>query len=154
MRRVEISDMPALKIAGVDHRGPYVTIGRAFDQLHALFGARSLYGPDQKKIAVYFDDVATTPEAELRAMAGLSVGPQTPVEPPLKTLDLAGGPHAVLRHTGPYAELGSAYAWLYGSWLPRSGRRAADRPAYEIYLNTPMTAAPAELITDICLPLR
>ena len=43
---------------------------------------------------------------------------------------------------------------LFGIWLPGSGREAADRPCYEIYINTPMDAAPKDLITDIYLPLK
>ncbi len=60
----------------------------------------------------------------------------------------------MLRHRGPYAELGAAYDWLFGVWLPGSGREAADRPCYEIYLNTPMDAEPKDLITDIYVPLK
>ena len=32
--------------------------------------------------------------------------------------------------------------------------KGADRPCYEIYFNTPMDAAPEDLITDIHLPLK
>ncbi|WP_141715442.1 GyrI-like domain-containing protein, partial [Burkholderia ubonensis] len=48
----------------------------------------------------------------------------------------------------------TAYQWLYGDWLRHSGREAADAPPFELYLNTPMDAAPADLRTEIHLPLR
>ena len=57
---------------------------------------------------------------------------------------MAGGEYAVLLHTGPYADLKTAYQWLYGDWLRHSGREAADAPPFELYLNTPMDAAPAD----------
>ena len=57
-------------------------------------------------------------------------------------------------HVGPYAELDRAYTWLFGDWLPESGEEAADAPAVEEYLNDPRTVSPAELRTDIWLPLR
>jgi len=60
---------------------------------------------------------------------------------------------AVLRHRGPYATMRSAYQWLYGHWLVQSGREAADAPVFEEYLNNPRDTAPADLLTDICLPL-
>jgi AraC family transcriptional regulator len=66
---------------------------------------------------------------------------------------LPGGQYAVLRHQGPYSDMRAAYEWLYDTWLVRSGREAADTPGFEIYLNNPKQTAPAELLTEICLPL-
>jgi AraC family transcriptional regulator len=42
---------------------------------------------------------------------------------------------------------------LYGTWLVQSVREAADAPVFEEYLNSPKDTAPADLITEICLPL-
>ncbi|MCB1539839.1 MAG: GyrI-like domain-containing protein [Rhodoblastus sp.] len=154
MREIEIRQAPPLTVAGIPHRGPYMEIGRAFDQLHNVLTTRALYGPSQHNVAVYFDEAAITPPADCRSLAGRSVRPAMPIASPLERLELAGGEHAVLRHRGPYAELGAAYDWLFGVWLPGSGREAADRPCYEIYINTPMDAAPKDLITDIYLPLK
>ncbi len=55
---------------------------------------------------------------------------------------------------GPYSDLPSGYAQLFGQWLPASGEEAADSPAFEVYLNSPMDTAPDDLLTEICLPLR
>lgn len=67
---------------------------------------------------------------------------------------MIGGEYAVLRHKGPYADMRGSYAFLYGTWLPQSGREPADAPCVEEYLNTPRDTAPTELISDIYLPLR
>jgi AraC family transcriptional regulator len=48
----------------------------------------------------------------------------------------------------------AAYDWLYGQWLPSSGREAADAPVFEDYLNSPRDTLPTELRTDIYLPLK
>lgn len=154
MRRVEIGQAPGMILAGVERRGPYNEINRAFDELHMHFATRRLYAPGQSNVAVYFDDAALTPAAECRSMAGRSVAADTPIEPPLRRLELPGGTYAVLRHVGSYAELPASYDWLFGVWLPRSGREAADAPCYEIYRNTPLDAAPEDLLTDIHLPLK
>ena len=61
---------------------------------------------------------------------------------------------AFIRHLGPYAELGVAYRWLYGQWLPTSGREPADGPPFEVYLNNPEDTPPDELITEIHIPLK
>ncbi len=47
-----------------------------------------------------------------------------------------------------------AYEWLYGEWLTQSGREPDDAPCLEVYLNNPRDTAPADLLTDICLPLK
>ena len=64
-----------------------------------------------------------------------------------------GGWGAVLRHRGPYATMRAAYQWLYGHWLVHSGHTVHDAPVFEEYLNNPRDTAPADLLTDIYLPL-
>jgi hypothetical protein len=75
------------------------------------------------------------------------------VSPPVSVAHLRGGEYAVLRHRGPYSDMRAAYEWLYGTWLVQSGRDAADAPVFEEYLNSPKDTPPAELLTEICLPL-
>lgn len=154
MRKVEIKQTPPLTVAGIAHLGPYAEIGAAFGRLHEVLTARALYRPGEHNVAVYYDDVAVTPPAECRALAGRSMAADARIEPPLERMELAAGEYAVLRHVGPYADLGASYGWLLGVWLPGSGRVASDRPCYEIYLNTPMDAEPKDLITDIYVPLK
>jgi AraC family transcriptional regulator len=47
-----------------------------------------------------------------------------------------------------------AYRWLLGIWLPQSGYEPDDDPIFEAYLNNPQHVAPADLMTDIHLPLK
>jgi AraC family transcriptional regulator len=67
---------------------------------------------------------------------------------------LEGGPHAVVTHKGPYAQLSQAYDWLYAAWLPTSGREPRNAPPFEVYLNTPQQVAAENLLTEIYLPLE
>lgn len=103
---------------------------------------------------LFFEDPTVTREADLRSMACVLWQPPSPPDGPLVPVRLAGGPYAVLRHTGPYAAMKAVYDWLYGDWLPRSGREPADAPVVEHYRNNPRDTPPAALVTDICLPLR
>jgi AraC family transcriptional regulator len=103
---------------------------------------------------VYQDDPSAVAEERLRAKACVLVDRRRAIEPPVVHADIAGGDHAVLRHVGPYASMKAAYQWLFGDWLVRSGREAADAPVFEEYLNSPRDTAPADLMTDIYLPLR
>jgi AraC family transcriptional regulator len=150
---VEIITKPRLDIACVRHAGPYLEIGRAFDTLFGIAGARGLVSFSARLVGVYLDDPSCTPEAELRALAGLVIDEGARVDPPLERAELRGGPYAVLRHKGPYADMKAAYHWLFGTWLPHSGAEAGNAPVFEEYLNNPRDTPPTELRTDIHLPL-
>jgi len=67
--------------------------------------------------------------------------------------ETAAGDYAVYTHQGPYDGLTAAYEKLCGQWIPRSGRKIADAPCLEEYLNEPESTAPEDLITDIYVPL-
>lgn len=154
MYDVSIRDLEPCRLAAVPHRGAYIGIGRAFDTLFATLGARNLIRPGLLMAAVYLDDPTAVEEAALRSWAGVVVGENFPVDAPLEAVEVRGGPYAVLRHKGPYADMKAAYDWLYGDWLVASGREAADAPAFETYLNSPQDTRPADLLTGIHLPLR
>jgi len=68
-------------------------------------------------------------------------------------MELAGGPYAVVLHKGPYEGLGKTCQWVYGGWLPQSGYRLRDVPAFEQYLNSPRDTKPEDLLTLIHVPL-
>lgn len=152
---VQVRHVPAVQLAGVAHVGSYMRMGKAFGQTHASMAAQGLMRPDTRWMAVYYDDPYAVPEAQLHSRAGLSL-PQdhhAAVAAPLEPFTLGGGPCAVLRHQGPYATMRAAYQWLYGQWLVQSGHEAANLPVFEDYLNHPGNTAPADLLTDIYLPL-
>lgn len=155
MRDVAIKSLPPATLAVIPHKGSYMEIGRAFETLFGTLAARNLLRPGLCMKGLFYSDPTSVPEAELRSAAGIMVPDAVfPVEPPLERASLRGGDYAVLRHKGPYSDMRAAYDWLYGEWLVRSGREAADAPVFEDYLNNPREVPPTELLTDICLPLK
>lgn len=151
---VTIKELPLCRAAGVLHVGPYAGIPRAFQQLGGILAARNLFSQAQGLFAVYHDAPGSKPDAELRAHVAVIVGAGFPPGVPgLEYFGLAGGRHAVLEHTGPYATLAAAYDWLYGVWLPQSGEEPRDAPPIELYVNDPRTTPPDDLRTDIRLPV-
>jgi len=151
--RVEVRAVARVTLAGVVHKGSYMLVGKAFQTAYTRMAAQSLVQPDTRWLAVYEDDPFAVPEAQLRSRAGLSLPPGASVPAPLQSFELGGCTCAVLRHRGPYATMRAAYQWLYGRWLVESGYRTADAPVFEEYLNNPRDTAPADLLTDIFLPL-
>ncbi|ARM88652.1 AraC family transcriptional regulator protein [Rhizobium sp. CIAT894] len=150
---VTIREIAPTELIGVAHTGSYMEIGKAFETLFGTLYARGLAKPDMRMIGVYLDDPDIVPAEQLRSIAcvtGVSAGP---VEVPFERRTIDGGDYAVLRHKGPYADMHKAYQWLYAEWLPKSGRQLKDSVMFEEYLNNPREVPPAELMTDIHMPL-
>lgn len=150
---VTILDAPARHLIGLPHRGAYHDISRTYEILGPELGAAGLWDKAKGMIAVYYDDPAAVPAADLTSFAAVAFADDVPCPPGLETLALPGGRHAVLHFTGPYAGLPAAYHWLYGDWLVASNASLRDAPSWEFYLNSPMDTSPADLRTDIYLPL-
>ena len=153
MFNVELKTIPSIKAITLNHSGSYQSIGKTFETLHGLLHMRNMVHQPVQLIGIYYDDPNAVAEEKLRSKAG-AILETTSVEAPLERTEIAGRRYAVLRHIGPYSDLMSAYNWLYQTWLMQSGEQPADAPPFELYMNTPMDTAPADLITDIHLPLR
>jgi AraC family transcriptional regulator len=129
-------------------------IDRAMGRLFTSLAAQKIMAPDQAMRAVFFDDPDLVSVEDLRSRACSPVAQGLPLAPPLEETVLRGDRYARLRYRGPYADMKGAYRWLLGAWLPPSGYESDDEPRFESYLNNPQQVAPAELMTDIHLPLE
>ena len=134
IREVVIRNVEPMEILSVDHVGPYMQIGKAFDALFGWLGQHNLLEAQTRMIGVYFDDPGVVEEAALRSKAGaLLPGPvmrevaaAVGIDGAVSVTRIRGGEYAVLRHVGPYSDMQAAYEWLYGTWLVQSGREAAE----------------------------
>lgn len=154
MLDVTIRTADAMRLAALPHRGAYHEIGQAFQQVAAIFGARGLWPQARGMVALFHDDPSAVPEAQLRSHAGVRVEAGFDMPDVLEEIVLPAGRQAVLLYKGPYAGLPAAWSALYGQWLAQSGEEPADSPPFEVYLNDPSDTAPADLLTEICVPLR
>jgi AraC family transcriptional regulator len=148
-----IRETKPLPVAALTHSGDYEQIGGTFDRLTATAAGEALLGSGTRYFGIYYNDPAATPKSSLRAEACLTVPSDWEPKGELKLLEIRGGRYSVVLHVGPYAELGRAYTWLFGEWLLRSGEEAGDAPCVEEYLNDPRAVLPAELRTEVWLPL-
>ena len=69
----------------------------------------------------------------------------------LDIVELPAGPVAWVLHRGPYEEVHVAYHALH-AWMLEHGHEPAG-PIREIYRNDPSTVAPADLETEVLLPI-
>jgi len=153
MYDVEIKQFPAMRLASIAHVGNYMGIGTAFDKLTAWAVAGDHFRPQSIMLGLYYDDPQSVPEAELRSAAALTVDDGVTDDETVTIIARPALTGATILHKGPYGELHNAYDWLYREWLPDSGYEPADQPAQEIYRNDPRETAPAELLTEICIPV-
>jgi AraC family transcriptional regulator len=151
---VEVKHVPATPLLALEHRGPYMEIGRSFEALFGRAHAAGLLPAEIRMIGIFYDDPMSVPEDQLRARASVVADRVAKAVPPLELIEIGGGDCAVLRHRGPYADMRAAYLWLFGTWLPQSSREPADAPVFEEYLNSPRDTPATELLTELCLPLK
>jgi AraC family transcriptional regulator len=151
---VGIVTLPTERCVAVPHRGSYMQISRAFEQLFAAAGPAGLVTRRSRMIGIYHDDPDAVDETALRSVACLPIDAGRAVPDGWETTETRGGGYAKLSYKGPYADMRDAYRWLMGVWLPASGHEAADGPMLEEYLNSPTDTPPPELRTDIFLPIE
>jgi AraC family transcriptional regulator len=65
--------------------------------------------------------------------------------------ETAGGEALVALHVGPYSTLGETWSAVFAR--AASLQRPVTKPSWEIYLNTPADVAPADLRTEIYVPI-
>ncbi len=151
---VRIRARPEQTVAFVHHQGPYDQVGGAWDHLMAWVAREGLFAPGMEMLGLCHDDPGITPAEQLRYDACVTVDVDFEPGGRIGRRQLAGGEFAMVRHSGPYENLGETYDLLIGHWLPASGRRPAGPPCTEQYFNNPEDTPPEELSTDVYLRLR
>jgi AraC family transcriptional regulator len=124
----------------------------AFGRLDAHFSKNP---PDEKTLVMglSWDDPQTVPPEKSRYDAAFTI----PGEPPAGVdgvHELPGGTFAEYRHVGPYDELGRAFGEAHRQLRGLGGYRMRKGACREVYRNDPAKTPPAELVTDIYLPVE
>lgn len=153
MFAVDLDKVPKRRLGAILHQGAYTGIGQCFEKLQATATAKNLWPRVRGMIAVHYDDPNVVDEKELRCHAGLLIDDEQSLPEGLEEVSLPAGECAILHYKGPYTAIKVAYDYLYGDWLPKSGREPADSPPYEVYINDPADTEESELLTDIVVPL-
>lgn len=152
-RTVELRTRPPMRVAYVRSIGPVASIAEAYG---ALFGFVAAQGIDVVGggLGISYDDPVITDPARLRFDAAVPVSDEVQGDGPVLTRTVPGGSFAVTRFQGPYTDMHAAYVDVVGRWFPRSNHEPADAGCLEFYLNDPRTTAPADLLTEIWVPMK
>jgi AraC family transcriptional regulator len=146
--------LDAMRVAFIRHVGPYNEVGKAWSKLFPWAGMQGLLGPGTRVLGISYDDPDITPPEKLRYDAALTLSRPSAPSGEIGVVEVPGGEYATALHTGPYNCLSDSYAELAGKWLAGAGRELRSAAAIEFYLDSPQTARPEELRTEICLPLE
>jgi AraC family transcriptional regulator len=150
---VRLETVAPMRVAFIRNVGPYCDGGKAWMKLFGGAGPRGLAARSPKMLGVCHDDPDVTPADKIRYDACLVVDGSVQPEGEVGIQEVGGGEYAVATHRGSYETLSKTYSQLYGEWLPASGREPRSSPPFEVYLNSPQNTAPADLVTEIYLPL-
>lgn len=148
--KVEIKNMPAIRLAAVRHIGPYDEIASAFERLGAIAGPAGLFAkPGAAMIAIYHDDPNTTPPDRLHSDAAVVVSDDAALPKGLIEARLPAGRYACVLHVGPYESLPRVWPRFLTEWVPASGQRVSGGASYERYLNNPSDTPKHDLRTEL-----
>ena len=150
----EIKTLPPQPIVFLRHVGPYSQVSATWSRLAMWAGMRGLIGPASRFLGISWDDPEITPPDKLRYDAAITLARPFQPEGEFGVTELAGGEYVTLLHKGPYERLSATYRLIFGGWLPQSGKELRDSPCFELYLNSPQTAAPDELLTVVHVPVE
>ncbi|MEM6676189.1 MAG: AraC family transcriptional regulator [Planctomycetota bacterium] len=154
--KIRIESETPLTVACVRHIGPYAEVGSAWKTLMKWGWSKVVFGSPQT-FALCHDDPDVTEPERLRYDACMVVSAKTRPRSPVELRTLPGGRFAVTVHEGDYGSIGETYAALFArvateeveghSW------RLGDPPSREVYLNDPRRTKPADLRTEIWMPV-
>ena len=145
---------PETRVAYIRHTGPYASVGSTWEKLCAFAGPRGLLGPQSQFLGISLDDPRITAEDKTRYDACVTLSRDLAPSGEVGVQTVPGGRYAVFLHAGPYEGLSATYDAIFRDWLPASGEQLRDQPAFEVYLNTIDHTPPADLRTEIWVPLQ
>lgn len=127
---VEITRFASCRVAALRHVGPYHRVGLAWARLMVWATIRGHMKKTTRCIGISYDDPGSIAPKDLRYDACIMVEKAFKPRGKISTIEIPEMECAVARHTGPYEGLASTYEYLFGTWLPSSGREPADFPSF------------------------
>ena len=151
--KVEIKEMPEMKVVYVRHTGQFNQIGKAFEKVMKWAGARGLLNfPETKTVTLYLDDPSVTAIEKLRQDACVTVTGDVKVDGEIGKATIPAGKHAVGRFRIDATGFEKAWSTVC-LWITESGYQPHGNP-YELYYSSPEDDAQGKFELDICVPVK
>ncbi len=150
--KVEIRQMPEIRVAYVRHTGAFDQIGKAYEKLMKWAGPRGVLNADTKTITVYQDDPSVTAIEKVRQDACITLSGDVNVEGEIGKAVIAGGKYAV----GRFQVDGKGFEKAWNTmcvWLIDNGYQNNGSP-YELYYNSFEDDVIQNFDVEICIPVK
>ena len=151
---VEVVSIDPFKVVAIRNVGDHSELNLAYERLFAnLFSRigierlRGIYG-------IPIDDPATLPADQCHFDCAVLIDGELDETSDLRMLELGGGLHARLRHTGPLDHIQATIDRLYETVLDAADIRLAEAPPHIHYLDDPDQVPEHRLRADIFLPIE
>ena len=151
---VRLVSIEPFKVIASRHVGPQKGLFNAYGELFRWAEERTGTKNFRGIFGIAIDDPRSVSEDECQFDCCFDLGFDVKAENGYREVVLGGGIYAVTRHVGPYEGLEDASDFLYGTWLPESGRAIRDVTGFNHYLADPDTLPPEKWETDICIPVE
>lgn len=146
--QVQLKELGPATVVYLEHRGPYWRMGRLFSQVAEFAASHNQSGP---MFARYLDDPAAGDAQGLRAEVGFLVSGPIEISEPYLQAEWPPRRVAVLIVRGHYGRAPAVYPRVL-EWIAANGQQAAG-PITEVYFATGSAGSPADLVTEIQVPL-
>lgn len=157
-----IRDLPSRQLLCATERGAInndmtAAAKRAFGRLFPAAEKLNLMAHVTACLAVCPDEKKAPDDPDMRFIAALGFdgpAPDLKAAPGITCETIPAGRWASFRHVGPYDTLWQTWGAIYGDWLPSAKLSLRDAAPYELYVNDASKVPPADLITDIHIPVQ
>lgn len=152
--KVEVKEMPELKLVHIRHQGAYSGIGRVFEKLMEWAGPRGLLKfPVTKTVGIYYDSPRVTDESKMQSSACLTVDGDIEVSGEVGKITIPTGKFAVGRFELKMNEYEQAWNSM-SLWVPENNFELREGHYHEIYHNDANDHPEGKFVVDICLPIK
>jgi AraC family transcriptional regulator len=152
--KIEVKEMPEMKVVYCRHTGAFDQITKAYDKLEKWAAPRGLLKfPETKMLTIYHDDPSITSIDKVRQDACITVDSDIKVDGEIGKMIVERGKYAVGHFE--ITETGFQEAWnTMCAWFTESGYQQGDGNSYELYYNDHTEHPEKKFILDICIPVK
>jgi len=154
-----IKDLPSLPILYVTRKGRVnenynKAADEAFNILYAFLNNNNVNTSGMLRLGILRDmEGIDSGESRYEACFSLKNDPAFIPSTEVNEKTINAGKWAVFRHHGAYNTLWQTWNWIYRYWYPSVNVEFRDADPFEVYLNSPRQTKPADLLTDIHIPI-
>jgi len=134
-------------------RSPDIQFMGAWKGLHGALGAQGITTTTPSFLAVFEASALDGPQSMATYAAAVVAPDGKSGAAPLVELSVPGGRYATYLYVGGYEGMGQAWGGFTAALMAAGHPLALQRPCLERYLNDPAVTPPAELRTELCVPI-